>query len=47
MIRCYQCKYYRGGKYRGKCVDKREGRKPVKVDAIDFCDYGEAKTVEG
>ena len=41
MIRCYQCKYYAEKSYhrkRGVCMDRREGRKSVKVDAVDYCD---------
>jgi len=36
-IRCYQCIYYKGGQYKGWCTDTREGRKKIRVDAVDHC----------
>ena len=40
MTRCYECKYYTEKSYlrkRGVCMDRREGRKPIKVRADDYC----------
>lgn len=46
MIRCYQCKHFSPlGKsgLNGWCKDNREGRKSIRVRAIDYCDEAEAK----
>lgn len=40
MTRCYGCKYYTEKSYikkRGVCMDRREGRKIIKVNAVDYC----------
>ena len=37
--RCYDCKYYKPtSKYSGWCKDNREGRKSIRVDAVDHCE---------
>lgn len=44
MIRCYQCTFYNETSSRRKsgwCTDTREGRKKVKVNAVDYCDNAE------
>ena len=46
LIRCYKCKHYRGGQYKGWCTDIREGRKKIRVEAVDFCDNAESSNEE-
>jgi hypothetical protein len=39
LIRCYQCVYYKPiSQYKGWCTDTREGRKKIRVNAVDYCD---------
>ena len=47
MIRCYQCFFYKetsSRKKSGICEDTREGKKKIKVDAVDFCNDAKEKT---
>lgn len=40
--RCYNCEHYKPNKreFSGKCLDTKP---PIKVDAIDFCDFFKEK----
>jgi hypothetical protein len=44
VVRCFNCQYFEPTiKYNGMCRDTREGRKPIRVIDIDYCDYGVSK----
>ena len=41
-IRCYECKWFKGGKYSGWCTSPAYDKK-IRVQAVDYCEKGEKK----
>jgi len=44
-IRCYDCEYFKpvGRGFSGWCQDTREGRKKIRANAVDSCQYAVRK----
>ena len=44
MIWCHDCKFYKStSKFGGWCKDNREGKKSIRVEAVDHCNNAEIK----